>query len=178
MPGFNNGVVWGDNVRFDGAGYPGQVTTDGQLLIGSTALPNIRVSTLSVGPGIAVTNGAGSITLSTNTGGFAWHEITSATNPNNLLKQNGYVTKGAGVVTFLLPTSASVGDTFTIAGYGNLWTITQNALQSITLGSQSSAIGVGGSVSATQVRDSITLVCVTLNTEFQIISGVGNLIFA
>jgi hypothetical protein len=65
MPGFNNGVVWADNVRFDGTGYPGAVTTDGQLLIGSTASPNIRVGTITAtaGTGVGVTAGAGSLVV-------------------------------------------------------------------------------------------------------------------
>jgi hypothetical protein len=65
MPsGFYNGsVMFADNVRFDGAEQPGQVTTDGQLLIGSTVAPNIRVSTLTAGSGISITNGSGTITI-------------------------------------------------------------------------------------------------------------------
>lgn len=48
MPaGFYNGeVMFADNVRFDGGTQPGQVTTNGQLLIGSTVAPNIRVGNL------------------------------------------------------------------------------------------------------------------------------------
>jgi len=65
MPGFNNGVMWADNVRFDGVGYPGAVTTDGQLLIGATVAPNIRVGTLTAGTGIAITPGAGTISIAT-----------------------------------------------------------------------------------------------------------------
>jgi len=67
MPGFNNGVMWADNVRFDGTGYPGAVTTDGQLLIGSTASPNIRVGTITAGSNIAITPGAGTITTALTT---------------------------------------------------------------------------------------------------------------
>lgn len=63
MAGFNNDVVYADNVRFDGGEYPGQVTTDGQLLIGSTAAPNIRVGTL--------TSPSGTITI-----GYAAPDIT------------------------------------------------------------------------------------------------------
>lgn len=66
MPGFNNGVVYADNVRFDGTQYPGQVTTDGQLLIGSTASPHIKVGTLatSAGQGLSITPSSGSINIS------------------------------------------------------------------------------------------------------------------
>lgn len=110
-------------------------------------------------------------------GGFTWVVVTSATNPNTLVKAHGYIPKGAGVVTFVLPAAASIGDSFIIAGYGNLWTLTQNAGQTITLGVQTTTGGVGGSITATQVRDTIEVVCVTANTEFQIINGIGNLTF-
>lgn len=63
MPGFNNGVMWADNMRFDGAGYPGAVTTDGQLLIGATAAPNIRVGTPTGSGGITITPGAGTLNI-------------------------------------------------------------------------------------------------------------------
>lgn len=55
--------MYADNVRFDGNDYPGQVTTDGQLLIGSTVAPNIRVATITAGTGISITNGAGTIQI-------------------------------------------------------------------------------------------------------------------
>lgn len=65
MPnGFYNGVLAADNVDFTGnANVAAQVTTNGQLLIGSTASPNIRVGTLTAGTGISITNGAGAITI-------------------------------------------------------------------------------------------------------------------
>jgi len=57
--------MWADNVRFDGTGYPGAITTDGQILIGATVAPNIRVGTLTAGTGIAITPGAGTINIAT-----------------------------------------------------------------------------------------------------------------
>ncbi len=68
MAGFDNDTVYAGNVDFSG-GNPvtGKVTTDGQLLIGSTAAPNIRVGTLtSTGGTIAFTVGAGTINAETN----------------------------------------------------------------------------------------------------------------
>lgn len=66
--GVSNSTVFADNVDFTG-GNPvvGQVTSNGQLLIGSSSSPNIRVGTLTAGTGISITNGAGSITIA-NTG--------------------------------------------------------------------------------------------------------------
>lgn len=97
---------------------------------------------------------------------FTWNVVTSASNPVSLVTQNGYITKGAGVVDFILPAAASVGDTFRIIGYGNLWTIEQNAGQSIRLGLAVSTSGVLGSVSASMVTDCLDMICVTSNTEF------------
>src|SRR5690606_7653020 len=69
--GFYNGeIMFADNVRFDGDTQPGQVTTDGQLLIGSSVAPNIRVATLASSDGsVTITNGNGTIDLSASGGG-------------------------------------------------------------------------------------------------------------
>jgi hypothetical protein len=65
MAGFDNEVVYASNVDFTGnTTVTGQFTTDGQLLIGSTIAPNIRVSTLTGGSGISIVPGPGTITLS------------------------------------------------------------------------------------------------------------------
>lgn len=151
---------------------PLQFTTDSGIAV--PAANNVNV----FGGVGASTSGSGStITIKVDTTGFDWNVVTSATNPNTLVKENGYIPKGAGAVTFVLPAAAAIGDSFMIAGYGNLWSLTQNAGQSVTLGSSTTSVGVGGSITATQVRDSIELVCVTANTEFQIVNGVGNLTF-
>lgn len=152
---------------------PLQFTTNAGIAV--PALNNLNV----VGGAGITTTGVGSTVTIIATGlGFTWNVVTSATNPNQIVVENGYITKGAGAVTLLLPAAANVGDSFIIAGYGNLWTLTQNALQTVTLGVQTTTAGLPGSVTATQVRDTIEVVCVTANTEFQIINGVGNLTFA
>lgn len=151
---------------------PIQFTTDSGIAV--PALNNLNVFG---GVGASTSASGATITVNVNTTGFDWNVVTSATNPNILVAENGYIPKGAGAVTFLLPAAAAIGDTFVIAGYGNLWTLTQNAGQSITLGVQTTTVGVGGSVTATQVRDTVELVCVTANTEFQIVDVIGNLTF-
>src|SRR6188768_1774923 len=77
MAGFDNEVVYGTNVDFSGA-FPvtPQVIANGQLLIGSTAAPNIRVGTLSSSDGtITITNGSGTINL-TASGSFVAQTLT------------------------------------------------------------------------------------------------------
>ncbi len=69
MAGFANDanldeIVQCNNVDFTGNPQAAaQVTLNGQLLIGSTVAPHIRVSTLTAGSGITITNGNGTITL-------------------------------------------------------------------------------------------------------------------
>lgn len=62
MAGFYNDVMYANNVDFSGgANVAPKVTTDGQLLIGATAAPNIRVGTITGSGSIVVTPGAGTI---------------------------------------------------------------------------------------------------------------------
>lgn len=70
MAGIRDEVIYGSNVDFSGASLPsGQMTTDGQLLIGSTASPNIKVGTLTGGTGITITNSSGGITIDSDNNG-------------------------------------------------------------------------------------------------------------
>ena len=115
------------------------------------------------------------IQINVAAGAFSWNVVTSADNPVMLTNENGYIAKGASPVNFVLPAAAAIGDTFKILGYGNLWTIAQNAGQSITIGFLTSTAGVGGSVSATMISDSLEIVCVTTNLEFYESDIQGNL---
>ncbi len=84
MAGFNNETVYGKNVNFSGtAGKAGKlptVTLDGQLMIGSTVAPNIRIGTLSSSnSSITITNGAGTIDLTVGAGSGAILTLTGDT---------------------------------------------------------------------------------------------------
>lgn len=153
---------------------PTQFVTDS-----GTAVPAANILNVLGGTGIE-TSGSGNTIIITNTGaGFTWHVVTSADNPVSLVAGNGYIPKGGSAVNFKLPAAASVGDTFKIVGYGNLWTLAQNAGQSITVGNKTSTVGAGGSVSATMISDGIEILCVTANTEFYSDGSVqGNLTIA
>ena len=176
MPGFSNGTMFADNVDFSGASpVTAKVTADGQLLIGSTASPNIRVATLSAAPGITITNGAGSITIGASSPvNFSWNTITSATNPNTIAVFNGYITAGVAQTNLVLPVAANVGDVFMVTGYSSLFQIQQNANQKIYFGSQTTSTGVGGSLTSTVATDHVFVLCVIANLEFKIIDSIGN----
>jgi len=58
--------MYADNVSFDGTKRGAPVTADGQLLIGSTASPHIKVGSLGSGSNIVITPGSGSISVATS----------------------------------------------------------------------------------------------------------------
>jgi hypothetical protein len=144
--------------------------------VGIDASNNINV----VGAGgVTVTGDPVTNTLTiTDVGGtFTWNPVTSALNPVTLVAENGYIANGAGVVQFMLPAAAAVGDMFRIVGIGNLWTLGQNALQSVSLGIRTTTVGVLGSITASSVKDKVEILCTATNTNFEILSAVGNLTF-
>lgn len=107
-------------------------------------------------------------------GGFSsWTRIgaSQAFTPNM-----GFITTSGALVTLTLPATANVGDTFRVTALGvGGWSIAQNAGQLCSLGTLDSTLGVGGSMSSTQIGDSIELVCVQANEIFQAVSSVGNI---
>lgn len=68
MSGFSNDVVYGSNVDFSGnAAVSGQVTTNGQLLIGASSGAAIRVGSLtSNNATITINTGPGTIDISSS----------------------------------------------------------------------------------------------------------------
>lgn len=77
------------------AGGTGQTTyTDGQLLIGNTTGNTLNKSTLTAGTGISITNGAGSITIATNSNYITSADYTpTLTNVANTSAPAAYVTR-------------------------------------------------------------------------------------
>lgn len=147
--------------------------TNGQLLIGSTGVSPVA-ATLTGGTGIAISNAAGSITISTSGAGTGWTDVTSAT--QGMLSNNGYIAdRGAGNVAFTLPVSSAIGDTIYVVGKQNGWSVGQAASQQIIIGSSSTTIGAGGSTASTNSADTITLICTTANLKWTANAVQGNI---
>jgi hypothetical protein len=152
--------------------------TNGQLWIGSTGAVPVAAG-ITAGAGISVAIAAGTITISAAGGGTSWAVTTVDA---ALVVNNGYIANKAGLLTMTLPATAAIGDTIRITGMNTAigWRIAQNALQRIRFGLQSTTVGIGGYVEATQIRDTAELVCVVAggSTEYNIISSIGNLTVA
>jgi len=129
------------------------------------------------GAGGATTSATGNtitITAAGGGGAYTWVIVTSALNPITLTDKTAYIVKGATPVQFILPAAAAVGTVFKIVGTANLWSIVQNAGQTMTVGMLTSTAGITGSVTATMVSDGIEFVCTTTNLEFYQIQIQGN----
>lgn len=118
MAGINQDVIYGANVDFTG-GFPvaGQMVQNGQLLIGAVSAPFIRSNTLTAGSNITITNGPGTITISSAGGG-------GGGGANSLMGNSGSAPAVAGVINVFgsngITTSGDSVQTLTISPSGNL----------------------------------------------------------
>lgn len=144
--------------------------TDGQLLIGSTGnFPTL--GTLTAGANVTITNAAGTITIAA--GGLTYAEETGAT--KTIVNNYEYGANRGGGVAFALPATAAAGTRFAITGISGLWSLTQAANQYVSVGSVTSTVGVGGSLTATNAGDCITCTCIVADLGWRVTSMMGNL---
>lgn len=147
--------------------------TDGQLLIGNTGTNSYSLATLTQGANITITNAAGAITIAAGAGGITWSEVTDAA--FTIAADNGYICNRGTLVTATLPATCALGKTFRLAGKGaGLWTIAQNAGQTIHHGPYATTVGVGGSLTPLNQYDCIEILCTVADTTFTVISSTGN----
>jgi len=120
--------------------------------------------TLTAGAGISISNGDGTagnpVITATGSGLFTWQ--TTSVNVSPMVKNNGYIAiSPGGALTFALPATggSAIGDEVIVTLDGaTSWQITQAAGQQIVLGSSTTTLGVGGSLTSTANGDTIQLV--------------------
>lgn len=173
MAGFYNDIVYAKNVDF--SGQPGgvdpspQMTQAGQLCIGRST-PNaggtlIDVNTLTPGPGIAIINGDGSITISVSGGGVTWVDVSGAF---NAVASTGYFITATATAT--LPASPSQGDTIKFfVDTTDVLTIQLTNSQILRLAN--GVTSADGTAVSTQQGDSIELVYRAADTCWCAIAG-------
>ena len=142
--------------------------TNGQVVIGSTGSTPVA-ATLTAGTNISIVNAAGSITISaTGAGGFSWNLVTGTS--QSMTSNNGYIANNAGLVTFTLPASSSIGDEMAVVGKGaGGWLVQCGVGQTIVVGSSTTTSA--GSVASTNAKDSFYLVCTAANTEWTVLGA-------
>lgn len=91
---------------------------------------------------------------------------------------NGYIIGNAGQTTVTLPNTAALGSLISVQGLGaGGWIIQAGTGQTIHIGS--SASSSGGTLTSTNLYDSINLICIIANTAWATIGGPqGNITLA
>ncbi len=181
----NTGSIAGSSFTLSGSGVLSSAASGSTVAFTSTAANVIHSSSgdatassnafTIVGSGTVSTSASGStLTITGGPAGFTWNNTTGSTQA--MVVANGYVDNGSGTPTvYTLPTTAAVGSLVAVQGAGTgLYTIAQNASQTISFNAVTSTSGVGGSVSSTSRYDSITLICITANNGWAVNSSVGN----
>jgi hypothetical protein len=151
------------------------VLAAGQVLIGTTA-SDPSAASLTPGTGISISSVTGSITISsTGVGSLVWNDVSGTSQAAAI--NSGYIISNASQTTVTLPATAAEGSVFGVQGKGAAgWILQMNTGQICHLGS--SATSSAGSLTSTNLWDSVQIVCVTANTTFAVISAVGNLTVA
>ena len=120
-----------------------------------------------VGAGGITTSASGNTITITGSGGpsLTWNTVTSASPPNpiQIVAGNAYICAGTNLVTFLLPLSGTVGDTFKIFSLSSRFRINENGSQAIRVGAAITTAGSGYLISNT-VGDEVTISYVGSNT--------------
>lgn len=104
--------------------------------------------------------------------GLTWSTVTTNI---TMAANNGYIANGSSAISLELPATAAVGDVFEVVGKGSgSWDIIQQAGQTIYFGISSTTTGLTGNIQANHFRDCVRIICITANTEFQVVSSIGN----
>lgn len=146
--------------------------------VGGAVSPNAGHNISLLGAGAVTVTGTpltNTLTFTVAGGGLiAWSREAGAAVP--LVVNRGYINANAGLTIFTLPAASAVGDMIEIAGEGaGGWRIAQNALQNIQHGTNSTTIGVGGTLSSSNRYDTIRIVCRVASTTWQTTANIGTL---
>lgn len=156
-------------------GLPGEIdsitTPDGTVVVPTSSNVNFLQS-----GSITITGSGSNVTFNVTGGGLTWTEVLGTSQAMAI--NHGYIANNGALVTLTLPATATQGSVIAVLGKGaGGWSIAQNAGQRIYFGSASTTLGVGGSLASTNLRDAIELVCITADTEFQVVGSIGNITY-
>jgi len=140
--------------------------TDGQLLIGDTAGVSPVAATLTAGANVTIVNGAGTITISANSGGaLAITSINDTDSPYTVLTTDEYLScdVSSGVLTIELEDAPSAGRMVYIKDMGG-----DAATNNITVTTVGGVVTVDGSTSYTMNTDYQSVMVVFNGTSYEV----------
>jgi hypothetical protein len=133
-----------------------------------TATPTAGNINILGGTGCNTSASGSTVTINVTGQGSEFTVVTADTAMN---VNQGYITNKAGTAASMtLPSTAVVGSQITVLGLGATgWVIAQNAGQTVHMNATNSTTGAGGSTTNTSRYQSITLICVIANTDWEIV---------
>ncbi len=138
--------------------------TNGKITIGSTGATPVSAN-LTEGSGIAITNGAGSITVSATGGGLATASIAGTTQAAAV--NTRYIVANASQTTITLPATCAIGDVVAVRGLGAAgWILAANTGQTIKY--ITATTSSAGSLTSAEQYDNINVECIVANTTWTV----------
>jgi hypothetical protein len=173
----NAPTIGGTGIVYYSGGTDVAVTDGGTGLSTMTTAYGVVCAGTTAGQ-VLTSNGAAALpSFQSSAGGMTWSVVTS---DQAAAVNTGYITNKSGSVCVVtLPATSAVGSLFRVSGINATgWKIAQNTGQTIHFGTSDSTAGTDGYIASTATRDGVELVCVVANTDFNIISGQGNITVA
>ena len=139
--------------------------------------PSFGAAIVTINPGelweLTVTNPNGSAVVVPKRLSNSW--IAAGATPQSMLANTSYFSNSASLMVYGLPAAANLGDVFEVGGFGSGgWKITQDAGQQVHFGTSNTTTGASGYLASSNSTDCVKLVCVAQNTDFLVVSSVGN----
>ena len=138
-----------------------------------TAAPSGGVLNILGGTGISTAGAGNTVTITaTATPSFTW--TIDTTSPISVNADEGHISSTVPI-TYNLPPTCTVGDEFAfvqLEAVPNIFTLQAQAGQTIRVGNLLSS--VAGTVSSTDIGDTLELLCVATDTQFIVRNSIGN----
>ncbi len=135
-------------------------------------------STLGGSGQVLASNGAGALTFQTPTSSvLPWTRVETGTTAVNLVKSNGYIMANTTAnVTFTLPSTAQVGDTFQIINLITAFNFIVKCSGSteLYLGSTPGPFAASGDVRSTELGCWLEIVCTDQDSSYMSCAKQGN----
>jgi hypothetical protein len=129
---------------------------------------------------VLTSNGSGALSFQTPVStAMPWTRIGTGTTAVNAVANNGYIMVNTTAnVTFTLPATAAIGDTFQFINISTAFDfiIKCSPATELFLGNAPGPFGTSGAVTSTDVGDWLEIVCTNTNAQFMACAKQGNFI--